>query len=103
MIFSIDKLGFYGALGGEFIPEMLHANIAELQSAYLEALKDENFQQELEVLLCDYVGRPSPLYFSTRLSEKYGANIYMKREDLNRTGAHKINNTVGQILLAKKL
>ncbi len=103
MKYSIDKNGFYGSYGGAFIPEMLYANILNLQETYIAALHDVSFQQELESLLKDYVGRPSPLYFAKRLSEKYATNIYLKREDLNHTGAHKINNTVGQILLAKKL
>lgn len=95
--------GFYGEFGGAFIPEMLHANVAELQEVYLDIMNEPSFQKEFEDLLRDYVGRPSPLYLAKNLSAKYGANIYLKREDLNHTGAHKINNTIGQILLAKKL
>ena len=98
-----DKSGFYGPFGGAFIPEMLHANVAELQEVYLKIIEEPNFKQEFEALLKDYVGRPSPLYMAKKLSTKYGANIYLKREDLNHTGAHKINNTIGQILLAKRL
>ncbi|NNF34335.1 MAG: tryptophan synthase subunit beta [Saprospiraceae bacterium] len=95
--------GFYGEFGGAFIPEMLHANVAELQEVYLNIMNEPSFQREFDDLLRDYVGRPSPLYLAKNLSAKYGANIYLKREDLNHTGAHKINNTIGQILLAKKL
>jgi tryptophan synthase beta chain len=97
------KDGFYGAFGGAFIPEMLHANVAELKEVYLDIMQEDAFQKEFQELLRDYVGRPSPLYLARNLSEKYGANIYLKREDLNHTGAHKINNTIGQILLAKRL
>jgi tryptophan synthase beta subunit len=95
--------GFYGEFGGAFIPEMLHANVAELKEVYLDIMNEPSFQEEFQNLLRDYVGRPSPLYLAKNLSAKYGANIYLKREDLNHTGAHKINNTIGQILLAKKL
>lgn len=95
--------GFYGPFGGAYIPEMLHANIAELQDVYLSIIQEPDFIQEFESLLRDYVGRPSPLYLAQKLSAKYGTNIYLKREDLNHTGAHKINNTIGQILLAKRL
>lgn len=98
-----DQSGFYGPFGGAFIPEMLHANIAELQEVYLNIIEDPDFKQEFSDLLRDYVGRPSPLYLAKKLSAKYKANIYLKREDLNHTGAHKINNTIGQILLAKRL
>ena len=101
--FHPDKAGFYGPFGGAFIPEMLHANIAELQDRYLTIMEEPDFQQEFKELLRDYVGRPSPLYLAKKLSEKYNTNIYLKREDLNHTGAHKINNTIGQILLAKRL
>ncbi len=103
MKYAIDKNGFYGSYGGAYIPEMLFANVENLRNAYADAIKDVSFKQELELLLKDYVGRPSPLYFATRLSKKYNTQIYLKREDLNHTGAHKINNTVGQILLAKRL
>lgn len=95
--------GFYGEFGGAFIPEMLYANVEELRKVYLQIMQEESFQSEFSQLLKDYVGRPSPLYLAQKLSEKYGANIYLKREDLNHTGAHKINNTIGQILLAKRL
>ncbi|MCB0346187.1 MAG: tryptophan synthase subunit beta [Bdellovibrionales bacterium] len=98
-----DSDGYYGEFGGAFVPEMLHANIEELQSRYLEIISDRNFQAELNSLLRDYAGRPTPLYFAPRLSEKKSAKIYIKREDLLHTGAHKVNNTLGQILLAQRL
>ncbi|MDF1696015.1 MAG: tryptophan synthase subunit beta [Saprospiraceae bacterium] len=98
-----DQDGFYGPFGGAYIPEMLHANVAELQEVYLSIIQEPGFKQEFDELLRDYVGRPSPLYLAKKLSAKYNANIYLKREDLNHTGAHKINNTIGQILLAKRL
>ncbi len=98
-----NKDGFYGDFGGAFIPEMLYRNIEELQACYIEILKEPAFVAEFESLLRDYVGRPSPLYKADKLSKKYGANIYLKREDLNHTGAHKINNTIGQILIAQRL
>jgi tryptophan synthase beta chain len=98
-----DEHGYYGAFGGAYIPEMLHRNVEELQSRYLEIINDKNFQNEFRGLLKDYAGRPTPLYFATRLSKKYQAKIYLKREDLCHTGAHKINNTIGQILLAERL
>ncbi len=101
--FSVNEKGFYGQFGGAFIPEMLYPNVKELEDNYLRILNSEKFQTEFRGLLKDYVGRPSPLYFAKRLSEKYGAQIYLKREDLNHTGAHKVNNTIGQILLAKEL
>lgn len=101
--FEVDKNGYYGQFGGAYIPEMLHHNIEELQNRYLEIIYADKFQKEFKLLLKDYVGRPTPLYFAKRLSEKYKTNIYLKREDLCHTGAHKINNTVGQILLAKEL
>lgn len=101
--YHVDEKGFYGRFGGAYVPEMLYPNVEELQTRYLEILREPSFQQEFEQLLRDYVGRPSPLYFAKRLSEKYGAQIYLKREDLNHTGAHKVNNTIGQILLAKRL
>ncbi len=101
--YSASEKGFYGDFGGAYIPEMLYPNVKELEDNYLRILNSEKFQTEFRSLLKDYVGRPSPLYFAKRLSEKYGAIIYLKREDLNHTGAHKINNTVGQILLAKEL
>jgi tryptophan synthase beta chain len=95
--------GYYGEFGGAFIPEMLFSNVEELRSRYLEILNDKSFRREFELLLKDYAGRPTPLYFAERLSEKYGTKIFLKREDLCHTGAHKINNTIGQILLAQKL
>lgn len=101
--YRVTPRGYYGEFGGAYIPEMLYPNVKELQDHYLEIIEDESFQQEFHSLLQDYVGRPSPLYFAKRLSEKYKTNIYLKREDLNHTGAHKINNTIGQILLARKL
>lgn len=101
--YHVDDKGYYGPFGGAYIPEMLHPNIEELQKKYMEIIQEESFQQEFQELLRDYVGRPSPLYYAKRLSERYGANIFLKREDLNHTGAHKINNTIGQILLAERL
>lgn len=101
--YQVDKRGYYGPFGGAYIPEMLYPNVEELQSEYLRILEDPDFKSEFEQLLRDYVGRPSPLYLAKRLSERYNANIYLKREDLNHTGAHKINNTIGQILLAERL
>ncbi len=103
MSFQIDERGFYGEFGGAFVPEMLYGNIEELQAQYINIMNEPAFQKEFRALLKNYVGRPSPLYHAKRLSEKYGATIYLKREDLNHTGAHKINNTIGQILLAKRL
>ncbi len=101
--YTVDARGYYGEFGGAFIPEMLHPNIEELRNCYLEVINDPIFQKEFQQLLRDYVGRPSPLYFAERLSNHYQTNIYLKREDLNHTGAHKINNTIGQILMAKRL
>ncbi len=95
--------GYFGEFGGAFIPEMLYPNIAELKENYLKIMAEESFQSEFNQLLKDYVGRPSPLFLAKNLSERYGASIYLKREDLNHTGAHKINNTIGQILLAERL
>lgn len=100
---KVDENGFYGKFGGAFIPEMLYPNIEELRENYLPIINSEEFQVEFQYLLRDYVGRPTPLFLAERLSEKYKAKIYLKREDLCHTGAHKINNTVGQIILAKKL
>ncbi|GMQ29293.1 tryptophan synthase subunit beta [Algoriphagus confluentis] len=99
----VDEKGFYGKFGGAYIPEMLHPNIEELRDNYEAIVASPEFQQEFQTLLRDFVGRPTPLYFAHRLSEQYGAKIYLKREDLCHTGAHKVNNTVGQILLAKRL
>ncbi len=101
--FLVDQEGYYGEFGGAYIPEILHKCVEELQQTYLGVLESEEFRKEFEQLLCDYVGRPSPLYFSNRLSRRYGCKLYLKREDLNHTGAHKINNTIGQILLAKRM
>ncbi|MBC7388852.1 MAG: tryptophan synthase subunit beta [Opitutaceae bacterium] len=101
--FSVDEKGFYGNFGGAFIPEMLYPNVEELRIKYLEIINEASFQKEWRDLLKDYVGRPTPLYLAKRLSEKYNTNIYLKREDLCHTGAHKINNTLGQIILAKRL
>ena len=101
--FAPDENGYYGRFGGAYIPEMLHRNVEELRTKYLEIIAEESFQKEYQQLLQDYVGRPTPLYFAERLSKQYGANIFLKREDLCHTGAHKVNNTVGQILLALRL
>ncbi|MFT3947977.1 MAG: tryptophan synthase subunit beta [Agriterribacter sp.] len=98
-----DIFGYYGHFGGAYIPEMLHPNVEELKEQYLKIIYDEGFQKEFRDLLRDYVGRPSPLYHAKRLSEKHNTTIFLKREDLNHTGAHKINNTIGQILLARRL
>jgi tryptophan synthase beta chain len=95
--------GYYGKFGGAYIPEMLHRNVEELRSRYLSIMYDAEFQEAFQQLLRDYVGRPTPLFFAERLSKEHGTNIYLKREDLCHTGAHKINNTVGQILLAQRL
>ncbi|MFW5755849.1 MAG: tryptophan synthase subunit beta [Tangfeifania sp.] len=103
MKYDVDKNGYYGEFGGAWIPEMMYTNIEELRTRYLEIIGSEEFSKEFDQLLRDYVGRPSPLYFAGRLSEHYGTKIYLKREDLNHTGSHKLNNTVGQILLAQKL
>lgn len=101
--YHVSTEGFYGDFGGAYIPEILHQCVTSLQNQYRDILEGEEFQQQYQELLRDYVGRPSPLYFAKRLSKKYGAKIYLKREDLNHTGAHKINNTIGQILVAKRL
>jgi tryptophan synthase beta chain len=103
MKFQPTKEGYYGQFGGAFIPELLYPNVKELEDNYITILESEAFQSEYKDLLQHYVGRPSPLYLAKRLSEKYGATIYLKREDLNHTGAHKVNNTIGQILVAKHL
>jgi len=103
MNYNIDKKGFYGDFGGAFIPEMLYPNIAELKECYLKITSEPSFKKEFDHLLKSYVGRPTPLYFAKRLSKKYNTKIYLKREDLCHTGAHKVNNTIGQILLAKRL
>jgi tryptophan synthase beta chain len=103
MNFNVDESGYYGRFGGAYIPEMLYPNIEELRENYLNIMAEPSFQAEFNDLLKNYVGRPTPLYLAKRLSEKYKATIYLKREDLCHTGAHKINNTIGQILMAKKL
>ena len=103
MEYFVNDKGYYGDFGGAYIPEMLYPNVEELRQNYMSIINDESFQEEFKKLLKDYVGRPSPLYLAKRLSSKYHANIFLKREDLNHTGAHKINNTIGQILLAESL
>ena len=101
--FQANENGYYGRFGGAYIPEILHRCVEELRENYLKVLESQSFQKEYRSLLADYVGRPSPLYYARRLSDKYGCRIYLKREDLNHTGAHKINNTIGQILLARRM
>lgn len=101
--YTVDDYGFYGHFGGAYIPEILYKTVEDLKTAYLPILESNDFKQEFHALLKDYVGRPSPLYFAKRMSEKYGCQLYLKREDLNHTGAHKINNALGQILLAKAM
>lgn len=101
--YQVDADGYYGTFGGAFVPEMLHPNVEELRTRYLDIMAEPEFQAEFDDLLHNYVGRPTPLYLAKRLSEKYGTTIYLKREDLCHTGAHKINNTIGQILLAQRL
>lgn len=101
--FQPDENGYFGEFGGAYIPELLYPNVKEIEDNYIQIIESEEFQKEYRGLLKDYVGRPSPLYYATRLSEKYKAHIYLKREDLVHTGAHKINNTIGQILIAQKL
>ena len=101
--YQVNNEGYYGEFGGAYIPEILHRRVDELKNAYLNVLDSEDFKQEFNDLLHDYVGRPSPLYLARRLSAKYGCKIYLKREDLNHTGAHKINNAIGQVLLAKRM
>ncbi|MBS1680707.1 MAG: tryptophan synthase subunit beta [Bacteroidetes bacterium] len=103
MKYTVDKRGYYGNFGGAYIPEMLYPNVEELRSKYEQIIESDDFQREFMHLLKNYVGRPTPLFLAKRLSEKHNATIYLKREDLCHTGAHKINNTIGQILLAKKL
>ncbi|MCX2739210.1 tryptophan synthase subunit beta [Pontibacter anaerobius] len=103
MSYHVNEKGFYGKFGGAYVPEMLYPNVEELRQNYLRIIQEPDFQEELQHLLKDYVGRPTPLYFAPRLSEKYNTKVYLKREDLNHTGAHKINNTIGQVLLAKRL
>ncbi len=101
--FYVDERGYYGEFGGAYVPEILYKVVEDLKEAYLPIIESKEFQKEYYKLLRDYVGRPSPLYYARRMSEKYGCQLYLKREDLNHTGAHKINNTVGQILMAKKM
>ena len=101
--FLVDQDGYYGEFGGAYVPEILHKCVEELKNTYLKVIESEDFKKEFDQLLRDYVGRPSPLYPACRLSEKYGCRMYLKREDLNHTGAHKINNTIGQILLARRM
>ena len=101
--YIVDQRGYYGNFGGAYIPEMLYPNIEELRNRYLEIIHDPEFREEFQMLLRDFAGRPTPLYYAKRLSDHYKARIYLKREDLCHTGAHKINNTIGQILLAKRL
>lgn len=103
MKYTVDQRGYYGQFGGAYIPEMLYPNVEELRNKYLQIIQSDDFKKEFHDLLKNYVGRPTPLYHATRMSEKYGAKIYLKREDLCHTGAHKVNNTIGQILLAKRL
>jgi len=103
MKFNVDEKGFYGEFGGAYIPEMMYQNITELKNNYLGIINSADFREEFSSLLRNYAGRPSPLYYASRLSELYGTKIFLKREDLNHTGAHKINNTIGQILIARRL
>lgn len=103
MKYTVDKNGFFGRYGGAYVPEILYKCVHDLQDAYLDILDSDEFKREYHQLLCDYVGRPSPLYYADRMSRRYGCRLYLKREDLNHTGAHKINNTIGQILLARHM
>ena len=103
MKFDVDKRGYYGEFGGAYIPEMLYANVEELRKRYMDILESDSFKQEFSELLKNYAGRPSPLFHAKRLSEQYSTNIWLKREDLNHTGSHKLNNTIGQILMARLL
>ncbi len=103
MTYNVNEEGYYGPYGGAYIPEMLYPNVEELRNCYLSILESKEFQKEFRLLLHDYAGRPTPLYYAARLSKQYNTHIYLKREDLTHTGAHKINNTIGQILLAKRL
>ena len=101
--YQVNQEGYYGEFGGAFIPEILHRCVEELRNSYLRIMESDGFKQEFDTLFRDYVGRPSPLYLAKRLSEKYGCRIYLKREDLNHTGAHKINNAIGQALIAQRM
>lgn len=101
--FNVSEAGYYGEFGGAYIPEILYPCVKELKNVYLEILNDPEFLEKFHALLRDYAGRPSPLYPAKRMSEKYGCKIYLKREDLNHTGSHKINNAIGQILLAQRM
>ena len=101
--YQVNDDGYYGEFGGAYVPEILYGCVEELRKNYLPIIQSESFKNEFDGLLRDYVGRPSPLYLAPRLSERYGCRIYLKREDLNHTGAHKINNTIGQILIAKRM
>lgn len=103
MKYTVDEHGYYGKFGGAYIPEMLYPNVEELRNNYLKIIQQEDFRREFDDLLKNYVGRPTPLYLAKRLSERYNAEIYLKREDLCHTGAHKVNNTIGQILVARRL
>jgi len=103
MKYNVDRNGYYGKFGGAYIPEILYSNVEQLKENYLKIMRSSDFREEFDSLMRDYVGRPSPLYFAGRMSDKYGARIYLKREDLNHTGAHKINNAIGQILLARRM
>ncbi len=103
MSYHVNENGYYGEFGGAYIPEMLYPNVEELRQQYLAVMQEDSFQKEFKQLLKEYVGRPTPLYYAKRFSEKYNTNIYLKREDLCHTGAHKVNNTIGQILMAKHL
>lgn len=101
--YNVNDQGFYGNYGGAYVPEILYKTVKDLETAYLPIIESEEFKREYHALLKDYVGRPSPLYYARRMSEKYGCQLYLKREDLNHTGAHKINNALGQILIARKM
>ncbi len=101
--FDVDENGFYGRFGGAYVPDKLRPCIEELQTAYLKIMETDGFRKDYDRLLRHYVGRPSPLYLAERLSDKYGCRIYLKREDLNHTGAHKINNAIGQALIAQSM
>jgi len=101
--YRVSPEGYYGTFGGAYVPEILHRCVEELRESYLRVIESEAFMQEFSTLLRDYAGRPSPLYHAARMSERYGCRLYLKREDLNHTGSHKINNALGQVLLARHL